>query len=367
MKADIPKSPGRRQIALWLFGVSALVFAMVIVGGLTRLTESGLSITEWKPVMGALPPMSDAAWQDAFEKYRQIPQYTLVNKGMSLGDFKSIFWWEWSHRLLGRLIGFAFAIPFLWFLATRKIERALAPKLAIMFVLGGAQGALGWWMVKSGLSTRIDVSQYRLVAHLGLATAIYAYMIWVGLGLWSPRATPAVSGALRKSALALAPLVYAQMMLGGFVAGLKAGYIYNTWPAIDGALVPSGLFAQAPWWRNFFESALTAQFDHRMVAYLVAIMVGWHWFAARRNADALRSASWLALAVIRQICLGIWALLWVVPVPLGAAHQAGALIEGTLDNGLVAGSPASPSGSTLRPRPAAATDRPSTWPSGPGF
>jgi cytochrome c oxidase assembly protein subunit 15 len=322
----------RRQISLWLFGVSALVFAMVIVGGLTRLTESGLSITEWKPVMGALPPMSEAAWQDAFQKYQKIPQYEIVNKGMSLGDFKSIFWWEWSHRLLGRLIGFAFALPFLWFLATRKIERKLAPQLAIMFVLGGAQGALGWWMVKSGLSQRIDVSQYRLVAHLGLATAIYAYMLWVALGLWSERPVLAVSTALRRSALALVPLVYAQMMLGGFVAGLKAGYIYNTWPKIDGALVPSGLFAQTPWWRNFFESALTAQFDHRMVAYAVAVCVGWHWVATRRSgsAEARRSAIWLALAVLAQICLGIWALLEVVPVPLGAAHQAGAMIVFTL-------------------------------------
>ncbi len=331
MKADIPKSPGRRQIALWLFGVSALVFAMVVVGGLTRLTESGLSITEWKPVMGAIPPMNDAAWQDAFQKYQQIPQYTLVNKGMNLADFKSIFWWEWSHRLLGRLIGFAFAIPFLWFLATRKIERALAPKLAIMFVLGGAQGALGWWMVKSGLSERIDVSQYRLVAHLGLATAIYAYMLWVGLGLWNAGGA-AASDRLRRAALALAPLVFLQMMLGGFVAGLKAGYIYNTWPKIDGAFVPAGLFAHEPWWRNFFESPLTAQFDHRMVAYLVAVLVGWHWWSVRRSRSigAMRSATWLALAVLAQVCLGIWALLDVVPVPLGAAHQAGAMVVFTL-------------------------------------
>ncbi|MDR3500375.1 MAG: COX15/CtaA family protein [Parvibaculum sp.] len=322
----------RRQIAIWLFGVCGLVFAMVIVGGLTRLTESGLSITEWKPVMGALPPLSDAAWQDAFQKYQQIPQYEIVNKGMTLADFKSIFWWEWSHRLLGRLIGFAFALPFLWFLATRKIERRLAPQLAVMFVLGGAQGALGWWMVKSGLSDRVDVSQYRLVAHLGLATAIYAYMLWVALGLWGERKVLAVSAGLRRSALALVPLVFAQMMLGGFVAGLKAGYIYNTWPLINGAFVPEGLFAHEPWWRNFFESALTAQFDHRMLAYAVAVLALSHWIAARLSgsAQAAQSATWLAVAVLVQVLLGIWALIEVVPVSLGAAHQAGAMVVFTL-------------------------------------
>lgn len=322
----------RRQIALWLFGVSALVFLMVVVGGLTRLTESGLSITEWKPVMGALPPMSDAAWADAFTKYRQIPQYELVNKGMALGEFKTIFWWEWSHRFLGRFIGFAFLVPFLWFLATRRIERAMAPKLVVMFLLGGAQGALGWWMVKSGLTHRVDVSQYRLTAHLGLATIIYAYMMWVALGLWRAGPAPFVGDRLRKASLWLAALVFVQMMLGGFVAGLKAGYIYNTWPLIDGAFIPDGLFAHQTWWRNFFENMLTAQFDHRMVAYLVTILAVWHWFAARRSGsrEAAQSATWLLLAVLAQVALGIWALLWVVPIPLGAAHQAGALIVFTL-------------------------------------
>jgi cytochrome c oxidase assembly protein subunit 15 len=323
----------RRQIALWLFGVSALVFLMVLVGGLTRLTESGLSITEWKPVMGALPPMSDAAWADAFAKYREIPQYELVNKGMTLGEFKNIFWWEWSHRFLGRFIGFAFLVPFLWFLATRRIERAMTPKLVIMFLLGGAQGALGWWMVKSGLTHRIDVSQYRLTAHLGLATVIYAYMMWVALALWrGPRPALFVSDRLRKASLWLAALIFLQMMLGGFVAGLKAGYIYNTWPLINGAFIPEGLFAHEPWWRNFFENMLTAQFDHRMVAYLVTILTVWHWLAVRRSGsrEAARSATALLHAVFAQVALGIWALLWVVPIPLGAAHQAGAMIVFTL-------------------------------------
>lgn len=323
----------RRQIALWLFGVSALIFLMVIVGGLTRLTESGLSITEWKPVVGALPPLSHAAWADAFARYQQIPQYEFVNKGMSLGEFKTIFWWEWSHRFLGRFIGFAFLVPFLWFLATQRIERKMAPKLVVMFLLGGAQGALGWWMVKSGLTHRIDVSQYRLTAHLGLATLIYAYMMWVAIGLWrGPRPALFVSDALRKASLWLVGLVFAQMMLGGFVAGLKAGYIYNTWPLIDGAFIPDELFVHVPWWRNFFESTLTAQFDHRMVAYLVTALAVWHWLAVRRSGsrEAIRGATALLLAVLAQVALGVWALLWVVPIPLGAAHQAGALIVFTL-------------------------------------
>lgn len=322
----------RRQIAIWLFGVSALVFLMVVVGGLTRLTESGLSITEWKPVVGMLPPMGQAAWADAFARYQQIPQYELMNKGMTLAQFKGIFWWEWSHRFLGRLIGFAFLLPFLWFLATRRIERALTPRLVVMFLLGGAQGALGWWMVKSGLTHRVDVSQYRLTAHLGLATAIYAYMMWTALALWRDAPVVLVSATLRKAALALVGLIYFQMMLGGFVAGLKAGYIYNTWPLMDGAFIPDGLFANEVWWRNFFENMLTAQFDHRMVAYLATVLVGWHWFAVRASGDraVLQSASWLMLAVLGQVALGIWTLLEVVPVPLGAAHQAGALIVFTL-------------------------------------
>jgi cytochrome c oxidase assembly protein subunit 15 len=325
---DASTEAARRQIAIWLFGVSGLIFLMVIVGGLTRLTESGLSITEWKPVVGALPPLSHAAWADAFTRYQQIPQYELMNKGMTLAQFKSIFWWEWSHRFLGRFIGFAFLLPFLWFLVRGRIERSMAPRLAIMFLLGGAQGALGWWMVKSGLTHRVDVSQYRLTAHLGLATLIYAYMIWTALGLWGGYPRLAVGERLRKASVALVGLIFFQMLLGGFVAGLKAGYIFNTWPLMDGAFIPSGLFADPVWWRNFFENMMTAQFDHRMVAYLVTVLVVWHWFAARASGSALarQSASWLLLAVLGQVALGIWTLLWVVPIPLGAAHQAGALI-----------------------------------------
>tara|TARA_R110000868_G_scaffold334571_1_gene595299 strand:+ start:3634 stop:4662 length:1029 start_codon:yes stop_codon:yes gene_type:complete len=322
----------RRQIALWLFAVSALVFLMVVVGGLTRLTESGLSITEWKPVTGTLPPMGDAAWADAFARYQQIPQYELVNKGMTLDEFKNIFWWEWSHRFLGRFIGFAFLVPFLWFLATRRIERALAPRLVVMFLLGGAQGVLGWWMVKSGLTHRVDVSQYRLAAHLGLATLIYAYMTWIALALWRPAPVIHVDAGLRRAAMALAVFVFIQMMLGAFVAGIKAGHIYNTWPLIDGAFIPDGLMAHQVWWRNLFENMLTTQFNHRMAAYLITGLVVWHWFAARASGSpmARQSAGWLVVAVAAQVVLGIWALLMVVPIPLGAAHQAGALVVFTV-------------------------------------
>lgn len=323
----------RRQIAIWLFCVAGLIFLMVIVGGLTRLTESGLSITQWKPVSGTLPPLSDAAWQDAFQRYKQIPQYEYVNKGMSLAEFKEIFWWEWGHRQLGRLIGFAFFVPFVFFIVTRRVDRQLAPHLAVMFLLGGAQGALGWWMVKSGLSDRLEVSQYRLVAHLGLATAIYVYMLWTALGLW--RRVPLdrlVSRGLVLSALGLVGFVYLQILMGGFVAGLRAGHIYNTWPLMLDAFIPDGLFSIAPWWRSVFEDMLTAQFMHRLVAYTMAGFVIWHLVAAWRSNStvARQGATWLAIAVGSQVLLGIWTLLWVVPIPLGAAHQAGALIVLTL-------------------------------------
>ncbi|MES1991165.1 MAG: COX15/CtaA family protein [Pseudomonadota bacterium] len=325
-------APVNRQIALWLFAVSALVFLMVVVGGLTRLTESGLSITEWKPVAGVLPPMSDEAWNAAFDGYKQIPQYEFVNKGMTLGEFKNIFWWEWAHRFLGRFIGFAFLVPFLWFLARGRIAKSMTPHLLVMFTLGVVQGALGWWMVKSGLTHRVDVSQYRLAAHLGLATLIYAYMMWVALALWRAAPVIVVNPSLRKAALWIVPLIFMQMMLGAFVAGLKAGYIYNTWPLIDGAFIPEGLMDHDVWWRNFFENMLTVQFDHRMVAYLVTGLVLWHWASVRASGSVLarQSAGWLLLAVLAQVILGIWALLWVVPIFLGAAHQAGALIVFTI-------------------------------------
>ena len=314
----------RQVIAWWLFGVAALVFIMVVVGGLTRLTESGLSITEWKPVTGALPPMSEEHWQEEFDLYRQIPQYQLINKGMTLAEFKEIYWWEWSHRLLGRLIGLAFFIPFVLFALTRRIERSMLPRLIFLFVLGGMQGALGWWMVKSGLVDRTEVSQYRLAAHLGLATLIYGALIWTALDMWHGRSTRFLTG-LSKAALALIALVFLQTILGAFVAGIRAGLIYNTWPLMAGALIPDGLLAMKPVWHNFFESHLTVQFQHRMTAYLLLAMTAWHAWRARKT-EAAGTANLLFAAVVAQAALGIWTLLWVVPIPLGAAHQGGAML-----------------------------------------
>ncbi|PKQ06328.1 MAG: heme A synthase [Alphaproteobacteria bacterium HGW-Alphaproteobacteria-11] len=313
-----------RAIAIWLAAVAALVFIMVVVGGLTRLTESGLSITEWKPVTGALPPMSEEHWQAEFDLYRQIPQYQLINKGMSLSEFKTIYWWEWSHRFLGRLIGLAFFVPFVWFLIRGRIERALLPRLIGLFVLGGMQGVLGWWMVMSGLVERTEVSQYRLAAHLGLATLIYMALVWTVLDLKRGKATRALDG-IAKAALALAVFVFLQTILGAFVAGLRAGAVYNTWPLMDGAWLPDGLMRMSPLWHNFFENHLTVQFQHRIAAYLLLLAALWHWFAARKTAAA-NGAGLLLLAIVMQALLGIWTVLWAVPIPLGAAHQAGALI-----------------------------------------
>lgn len=314
----------RRAIAWWLIGVAALVFIMVVVGGLTRLTESGLSITEWKPVTGALPPMSEEHWQQEFDLYKRIPQYEIMNKGMTLHEFKTIYWWEWSHRFLGRLIGLAFFVPFVFFVATRRVERALVPRLIFLFVLGGMQGVLGWWMVMSGLVDRTEVSQYRLAAHLGLATLIYGALIWTALDLFNGKSTRLLSG-LAKAAAAILALVLVQTILGAFVAGIRAGLIYNTWPLMAGAFIPDGLLAMKPVWHNFFESHLTVQFQHRMTAYLLLLCVVWHWWAARKTAAA-SSAGWLLLAVLGQALLGIWTVLWVVPIPLGALHQAGAMV-----------------------------------------
>ncbi|MBI1213115.1 MAG: heme A synthase [Alphaproteobacteria bacterium] len=316
----------RRAIAIWLFAVAALIVAMVVLGGLTRLTGSGLSITEWKPIHGALPPLSAVEWQQEFDAYKAIPQYQQLNKGMTLEEFKGIFWWEWAHRNLGRFIGFAFLIPFLAFAFQRRIEPSVYPRLIGLFVLGGLQGALGWFMVMSGLQDRVEVSQYRLVAHLGLAVAIYAAMLWTALPLWRGE-WPAKSAShpLLGWAIALTALVYFQMLLGGFVAGLHAGLVYNTWPLMDGHLIPNGLYPSliAP-----FEDVTTAQFDHRMIAYLVAAGVVALWLTERRRPqtqEAAFTAHLLLTAVGFQIALGIWTLLEAAPVWLSAVHQLGAV------------------------------------------
>ncbi len=331
-------SEGRRARALriWLGTIALLIVAMILVGGATRLTDSGLSITEWKPIMGAIPPLSEADWQHAFDAYRQIPEYAQVNPTMDLAAFKTIYWWEWTHRFLGRLIGAVFLVPFLFFWWSGYISRALWPKLAGLFVLGGLQGAVGWYMVKSGLVDRIDVSQYRLAVHFGIAVLILGATLWLWLGLG---AQPKHEVRRPRYALGVAAfvlvLVYLQMLAGALVAGLDAGFGFNTWPLINGAFVPDGLIAATPWYLNLFENPLTVQFDHRMLGYIVlaATLAQAAWLALKRNSPTLTmSAVAVACIALLQATLGVWTLLLAVPIELGLAHQAGAiaLFVGTL-------------------------------------
>ena len=304
---------------------------MVVVGGVTRLTHSGLSIVEWQPLVGTLPPLDDAQWQETFDKYKLTPEYREVNKGMSLAEFKGIFWWEYYHRLLGRLIGVAFLLPYLWFLARRRIPAGYAGRLAGIFVLGGLQGAMGWYMVKSGLVDDPRVSQFRLTAHLGLAFLIFAAMLWTALSLLRAPAAPSSPAvrALGRRALWLSLLVFVMVLTGGFVAGIRAGFAYNTWPLMNGRLVPPELFMLDPWWKNFFWNMATVQFQHRLIAYALALAIPWLWWRVVSTpevpAAARRGAHALLVAIVAQVALGIATLLLVVPLPLAAAHQAGAV------------------------------------------
>src|SRR5260221_12102764 len=320
-----------RAVAAWLLVCCALVFAIVVVGGVTRLTHSGLSIVEWQPIVGALPPLDEPGWQETFGKYKQTPEYRLVNPGMSLDGFKSIFWWEYVHRLRGRLTGAVFFLPFLWFALRGKIPRALAWKLAAVLALGAAQGALGWYMVQSGLVDNPRVSQYRLTAHLGIAFLIYAAMLWIALDLLFPResqSSPPFRG-LRRFAFALVALIFAMVLSGGLVAGIRAGLAYNTFPLMNGRLVPPEIFSLEPWYLNFSSNIATVQFDHRLIAWLLALLVPWFWLRVRHAAVPQRAklgAHLLLAALAVQVALGIATLLLAVPVPLAAAHQAGALL-----------------------------------------
>ena len=315
----------QRAIRLWLWAVAALVIALVLVGGATRLTESGLSIVEWRPVTGVMPPLTDAGWQAAFEKYQAIPQYTQRNAGMSLAAFKTIYWWEWTHRLLGRVVGAAFLLPFLFFLWRGWVAPGLRARLWLIFGLGALQGAVGWWMVASGLAERTEVSQYRLATHLLLACLILVALVWTARRL-SPRIEP-VAGRNRVTAIALVALTLLQIYLGGIVAGLRAGLIYNTWPLIDGALVPdaSRLWFETPLWRNVFENTLTAQFDHRMVAYVLFGLALWHAIDAAAKRAGARSAIALAAAVSVQAVLGVLTVINQAPLALALLHQAAAI------------------------------------------
>ncbi len=321
-----------RAIAAWLFACCALVFAMVVVGGVTRLTHSGLSIVEWQPIVGTLPPLTDAQWQEAFAKYQATPEFRLVNHAMDVEAFKGIFWWEYFHRLLGRAIGVVFLVPLVWFAVRRRISAALAWKLATIFVLGGLQGAMGWYMVKSGLVDDPRVSQFRLTAHLGLALAIFAAMFWLALSLIRPadgRGGGALV-ALQRVSTALAWLVFAMALTGGLVAGIRAGFAYNTFPLMHGHVVPPEILMLEPWWRNFFYNMATVQFDHRALAWVLALVVPAFWWRVRRNPDASRTirlaADAMLAALAVQIALGIATLVNVVPLSLAALHQAGAVV-----------------------------------------
>jgi cytochrome c oxidase assembly protein subunit 15 len=318
----------RHSIAAWLLVCCAMVFAMVAIGGITRLTESGLSIVEWQPFAGALPPLSDGEWQRLFDLYRQTPEYREINRGMSLAEFREIFWWEWIHRFWGRLIGLVFLLPLLWFLVRRRIPAGLTPYLAVAFVLGGAQGALGWFMVASGLAERTDVSQYRLVAHLLLAFAIYLYLFWLALVcLGPPRGR--IAPANRRRLLWLALPIGLTVAMGAFTAGLNGGFLYNEFPLMGGALLPQDALAIDPVWINLFENPVAAQFAHRWlaVATTIATLLVW-WTAAQRGDDATRGRplDLLAAIAVVQFALGIATLLTVVWLPVAVLHQAGAVL-----------------------------------------
>ncbi len=305
-----------------------MIFAMVVIGGITRLTESGLSITEWRPVTGAIPPLSEEAWQAEFARYRQIPQYQQVNAGMTLAEFKAIFWWEYIHRLWGRLIGVAFALPLAWFWLTGRIRGRIARQLGGMFVLGAIQGAIGWWMVASGLADRVSVSPYRLATHLVLALVIYAWTLWAALDLLRGAARPADAGA---GPLAFLALVFVTIVSGAFVAGNRAGLTYNTFPLMDGRLIPEFYVdpALGSWVQSIFEGIAAVQFNHRVLAIAVVVSALALWLGRRRSAPAGLARAALAavpIAACAQLALGIATLLLVVPIALGAAHQAGAVL-----------------------------------------
>ena len=301
-----------RAVAIWLLGCCAMIFAMVVIGGITRLTLSGLSITEWQPVAGILPPLSAASWAAEFEKYRHIPQYRLLNAGMSLADFQTIYWWEYVHRLWGRLIGVVYAVPFLYFWLRGRLPKRLFAPLGGILLLGTAQGALGWYMVESGLADRVDVSQYRLVAHLALALAIYALTLWIALGLFLERPRAGVAAGWRRGAEGVIGLVALTIVAGGFVAGLHAGLIYNTFPLMDGSFVPAG-YAEL----------------HRVLAMTTIAAAILLWIAGRHTPlprSARLALHALLAAAALQFALGLSTLLLVVPIPLAAAHQAGAVL-----------------------------------------
>jgi cytochrome c oxidase assembly protein subunit 15 len=330
-------SAPQRAVALWLFACCALVFAMVVVGGVTRLTHSGLSIVEWQPIVGTVPPLNDAQWAETFAKYQATPEFRLRNHDMTLAGFKGIFWWEYFHRLLGRLVGVVFFLPLAYFVARGRVRGPLAWKLAGIFVLGGLQGAVGWYMVKSGLVDEPRVASLRLASHLGMALIIYAAMLWVALGLIAPAPPPAAPG-VRRHAQVLALLVFVMALTGALVAAIHAGLAYNTWPLMDGHWVPPESMALEPAWKNFVYNMATVQLVHRTLAYVIAAAALALWLRLPRAGAGDRARTWgdfLVLAVVVQVSLGIATLLMRVPVPLAALHQSGAVLVFTCALGVL--------------------------------
>lgn len=326
------RSDRSRPVAIWLAFVALLVLAMVIVGGATRLTDSGLSITEWKPVTGALPPLSAADWQAEFALYKQIPQYSQLNAGMSLEDFKAIYWWEWGHRALGRFVGLVFGAPFVWFAIRRELPRWLVWRLGGIFLLGGLQGAVGWWMVASGLSERVSVAPERLMTHLGLAFALLGLLIWTAMDAWAGAPRPVRPDRWTFAAGGLIGLIYLQILLGALVAGNDAGFVYNDWPLMNGAWLPDN-YAGKTLWATLAHSQGAVQLHHRLLAYaltVVAIVLGTMAWRSRVLPPSLRQLGvGLASTVVLQGVLGVVTLMSGAPVMLGIAHQlAAALLLG---------------------------------------
>lgn len=318
-----------RAVAIWLLVCCVLIYAMIVLGGVTRLTQSGLSMVEWDPIMGVVPPRSEAEWQAAFERYKQFPEYRKVNREISLAGFKEIFYVEYAHRMLGRLIGIAFLIPLAVFVVLGYITRPMIPRFAGMFVLGGLQGLLGWFMVQSGLVDRPSVSQYRLTAHLLLAVFIYAFILWSAMSLWrGTRRRAGSRGPPPRFGWLVPAVVVVMIASGGFVAGTRAGFVYNTFPLMGGAWIPENFWSLSPAWRNLFENAATVQFLHRVLAVVVALTVIAWWAGSRRRpagSGARLTADLMVLVLAVQVLVGITTLVYKVPVALGAGHQAGAV------------------------------------------
>jgi cytochrome c oxidase assembly protein subunit 15 len=320
-------------MSTWLLACCAMIAVMAVIGAVTRLTGSGLSITEWKPIMGAIPPLNEAEWQTAFTKYQQIPQYKIINSGISLSEFKNIFFWEWLHRLWGRLIGIVFAAPFLWFAVRRQMTKPLTIKLLAIFALGGLQGFIGWFMVQSGLEVRTSVSPYRLAIHLGLALLLYGLLLWVALGLrqergYSPPLAGKVRGGVRHGIITLI-LLATTIVWGAFTAGLHAGKAYNTWPLMEGDVLPAAAWTLQPAWINAFENLALVQFIHRWLAPLTMIIIlSWVVRLWRRTPSKIVTA--LGVMAIIQVALGLATLLTHTDITLATLHQAGAILLLTL-------------------------------------